>query len=184
MREWIFLSLLPLESPRQAFLLLSLMDTISQLKHLRLRQHQLASSRPKTRLSFYIFMECKASITFITPLNGVSISVQWALTQAHTSCYQPKEQCLLINRAASSLRQHTEGSLKWATAEVLMSEGHDIGSSGPQRRYSLRLLQVLHRDLSSPSVGAGTEKDRESRELPGTRGCRSVLVQAIEGNRR
>lgn len=183
MKEWLFLSLLPLESPRQAFLLLSLMDTISQLKHLCLRQYQLASSRPKTSLSFYIFMECKASITFITPLNGVSISVQWALTQAHTSCYQPKEQCLLINRAASSLRQHMEGSLKWATAEVLMSEGHDIGSSGPQRRY-LRLLQVLHWDLSSPTVGAGTEGDRESGELPGTRGCRSVLVQAIEGNRR
>lgn len=164
-----------IESSRQAFLLLSLMETISQLKHLPLRQRQLSSSRPKTSLSFYASMECKTSITFIIPLNRVSILVQWALTQLTQAAINLRSSPHQL--AASSLRQNMEGSLKWATARVLMSEGHDIGSSGPQRRYSLSLFQVLGQEPSSLSVGAGTEGNRESRELPGTRACRSVLVQ-------
>lgn len=164
-----------IERPRQAFLLLSLMDTISQLKYPPLREQQLSPSRPKTSLSFYASMECKTSITFIILLNRVSILVQWDLTQLTQAAINLRSSPHQL--AASSLRQHTEGSLKWATEGVLMSEGHDIGSSGPHRRY-FSLLQVLGQEPSSLSAGAGTEGNRESRGLPGTRGPRSVLVQA------
>lgn len=152
------------------------MDTISQLKYPPLRQHQLSSSDIKQALVFLLSWNVKLLLHLSFLWTGLAFwysGLSHKLIQAAINLRSSAHQL-----AASSLRQQMEGSLKWATAEVLISEDHDIGFSGPQRRYSLRLLQVLCQDPFCLNVVAGTEGNKESRELPGTRGCRSVLVQA------